>query len=170
LPVCHALEEMGYTGIGNIKNKLHWISNMTDIIFIFIGCVILGICFLVFSLLWISFANALKNKQKEMGILMAKGMKKIQLYFIFWFEIFIVWLISILFAYPTYCIVLNVIKKFIEYKFQAQQLNIQGIFEIPDILWPMVILISLCLAFVAVFWGIRGVLKQNLASILRYGD
>jgi len=170
LPVCQALEGMGYTGIGNTKNKLHWIKNMIDIIFVFFGLVIIVISVLAFSFLGVSYANAMKSKQKELGILMAKGFTKIKLYFMFFVEIFIVWGISIIITYPIHYLFLFAITKFVSGKFDNQQLSIDAIFHMPDYLWPFVLLASLSLAFLSVFLGIRGILKHNLASIMRSGD
>jgi len=61
-------------------------------------------------------------------------------------------------------------KKSSQSNLKNSNLNIQGIFEMPDCLWPVVIFTSLSLAFISVLFGIRGVLKNNLASFLRSGD
>ena len=167
LPVCEAVELMGYRGSGDIKNTLIWISNMTEIIFNFSTIAMIGIWILAGSSLFVSYARTVKSKKKEIGLLMAKGITKPMLYFVFWFEIMFVWIISIAFALPTHFILFNMIKSFAATKFAEQSLNISVIFDMPDLLCPFVLLATLGLALITVFFGIRDVLKHNVATILR---
>ena len=170
LPVCNAIETMGYRGIGDVKNTLYWISNMTEIIFNFSTLAMIGIWILAGSSLFVSYARTIKSKKKEIGLLMAKGITKSMLYFVFWFEILVVWFISIVAAIPTHYFLLHMIQNFVETKFAAHALNISAIFNMPNWLCPGVLLATLALALITVFWGIRDVLKQNVAAILRTGE
>jgi len=167
LPVCEAIELMGYRGIGDIKNTLIWISNMTEIIFKFSSLAMIGIWILAGSSLFVSCARTIRGKKKEIGLLMAKGITKPMLYFVFWFEIIFVWLISTAFALPAHYLFFKMIKSFVETRFSQLSLNIPLIFNMPDLLCPGVLLATLVLALITVFFGIRDVLKHNVATILR---
>jgi len=168
IPVCNALEEKNYTISGNTKATLVWIKNMTNIIFQFSTIAILGIWLLAGSSLCISYAQAIKRKQKEIGVLLAKGISKTALYCIFLLEVAIIWMISMLIVFPSYLAVMHFVRTFVKNEFAINTIEtIQTIFTLPEYLLLSVLIATLILAFLTVLIGITQVLRFNVATILR---
>ncbi len=171
IPVCDAIESMGFVIAGNTKNTLKWINNITDVIFKFSNLALMGVWILAGTSLFVSYAQAIKKKQKEIGVLMAKGITRRMLYVVFWIEILFIWGISVVGTVPVYFGLFGFIKEFVQREFALKQtLNIEAIFNMPDMLWPGVLLSTLALAFITVFFGVRQVLKYDIATILRTGN
>jgi len=171
IPVCNAIETKNYIISGNAKATLIWIKNMTNVIFRFSIIGIIGIWILAGTLLYVSYTQAIQKKQREIGVLMAKGISKPLLYSIFFVEIFIVWFISMLFVIPINKGILFGIKKIVETEFVLKQnMSIVKIFVMPDILWPGVLSCTFVIALIAVSLGVWNVLRHNIANILRTGN
>jgi len=168
LPVCNVLEENNYKISGNTKATLVWIKNMTTIIFQFSSIAIIGIWLLAGSSLCISYAQAIKKKQKEIGVLLAKGISKSALYSIFILEVAIIWVLSMIVVYPSYISIIHLIQNYIKEEFAIEQTQaVQSMFALPEFLLPSILLSTLALAFITVFFGIAQVLRFNVATILR---
>jgi len=168
IPVCNILESQNYIIAGDKKATLVWIKNLTEVIFQFSAIAILGIWILAGFSLYISYAHAIKKKQKEIGVLMAKGISKLLLYSIFLLEAFIVWIISIVFVIPSYIYIIKFFKNFLKKEKIIQDINvINSIFDLPENVLICTIAATLLLAFCAVFIGVYQVLKNNIAYILK---
>jgi len=168
LPVCNALEEANFKISGNTRATLVWIKNMTTIIFQFSSIAIFGIWLLAGSSLCISYAQAIKKKQKEIGVLLAKGISRIALYCIFILEVAIIWIISMIVVFPLYMSIIHFIQNYVKNEFAIKDTQaLQTMFALPELLLPCVLLITLALAFITVFIGISQVLRLNVATILR---
>ena len=102
LPLTDALIKIGYQTAEDIKGRLTWIKSLTDFIGSTAWIAVIGISILVIGTLIVSYTQAVQQKRKEIGVLMAFGISRLQLQSTFLLEIFLVWLMSVALVWPIY--------------------------------------------------------------------
>ena len=165
LPICDAIENLGFKLGNDVKERLLWVKNMTEFISKFSYLAMIGVLILMGFLLFTSYAQAIQKKRREIGVLMAEGMTSGGLYALFSLELLIVWVISAAIAIPFHFMALNYVQQFIMAKFIT--INTQQIFMLPQYIIPEVLLTIFIIAIFSVFSGVKKVIKKNIAETLR---
>ncbi|KPA11365.1 protein containing DUF214, permase predicted, partial [Candidatus Magnetomorum sp. HK-1] len=83
IPVCDTLTSIGYQMVGDIKYQLSWIKNLTDFVLSFSIIASIGILIIACGSIFSSYTQIVKQKQKEIAVLIAYGIKRSHLYTIF---------------------------------------------------------------------------------------
>lgn len=166
IPMCDAIKEFGYITSEGVKKRLEWIKNLTDFVMLFSVIASIGVLLIACGTLFSSYAQAVRQKQKEIGVLVAKGIGRIYLYIIFFVELIIVLTIATVFVFFAYQI-LNLLLKF----YMTHKLNLgegwEHIFLMPGYVWPTVLGVTIGMAGLSVVIAVRQIIKFNPATILK---
>ncbi|CAN2042787.1 putative ABC transport system permease protein [Candidatus Magnetomoraceae bacterium gMMP-15] len=169
LPLAETLIKMGYQTVDDVKSRLSWIKNLTDFIFWSAFFALIGIAFLVAGTLMVSYTQAIRKKQHEIGVLLAHGIPKKLLYLIFIVEILIVWIIAVMFALPVHIFSSDFFKQIMIEKFDLH-MTVDKIFFIPDFVQLLIFGVSLFLAVVSVLWAVNRIIRGQIADIMKTAE
>ena len=166
LPLCNAILSSGYKTSEDFKSRLEWIKNLTDFVLLF--SVIAGISVLLIGCgaLFASYAQAVEKKKREIGVLMANGIKRTHLHFIFFSELVVSVSISLAFAVGGYH-VLNRLLKWYMTKKLALDARFSEIFALPGDVWWILTTVTLLMTGLSVIIAVHLIVKDKPADILK---
>lgn len=98
LPLCDALTQMGYQITQGQRGQLAWVLRLIGYVKIFAVVAIAGLMAVVFGQLLQSYWQTVRMKEKEIGVLLAYGIRSRHLYLAFFLEVGIVWVVATLIA------------------------------------------------------------------------
>src|ERR1017187_1581967 len=98
LPLCRALRRMGYQAEPGKEILLTWVVNLIGYIKIFAAVAVAGLMLVIFGQLLQSYWQTVRAKEKEIGVLLAYGIRSWHLYLAFLLEVGIVWAVATLIA------------------------------------------------------------------------
>ena len=166
LPMCDAIIDLKYITGEDVKARLEWIKNLTDFVMLFSIIAAFGVLIIACGALFSSYAQAVKQKQKEIGVLMAFGMDRFFLYAIFFIELMISIFIAIIFVFAGHILLAYFLKIYMFHKLSLDE-SWGHIFQMPIYIWPSVISATVITAAIAVYTGVRKIIKSKPAEILK---
>jgi len=166
IAVCERLQELHYTGWESMKANLEWINGLLSFLRFFLFVAIIGLSFVAMGNLFVTYANVIQNKQLEIGILLAMGIKKIHLYLIFILEVLIIWIIALFCSIPVNTIGLHYLRSTLKSTFQFSD-EILNMFTTTGPVFIMVAMATFILAIIAVYISVNKILRLNTAQILK---
>jgi len=170
IPLADTLVSMGYQTSEDIKSRLSWIINLTDFIsytsIIAVACIGLLVC----GTLMVSYTQAIRKKQNEIGVLLAHGTSRSLLKLVFMFEIVVVWLIATAMAWPAYQGGTMAFKRIMTDKFDLGPDAIRAVFSIPAHFQAGIVLATLVLACAVVWVAVNKIIRGPIAETLKSVD
>jgi len=119
--------------------------------------------------LFISYADTIKKRQKEIGVLIAFGISNLKLNLIFISEVIIVWLVACLLLIPAHFGIQYILKASMGSTLNLEPEKLEKIVSMPHYTWIGIVSAAFVIAVVAAVLAVRTISKLNVANILREG-
>jgi ABC-type lipoprotein export system ATPase subunit len=164
LPLCDALLTMDYVIPQGQRERLIWVVQLRQFISIFESVAIVGLVIVVFSQLARSFWDAIRRKEKEIGVLLAYGIRPRDLYLTFWLQVALIWAMAALFATVLDGLAISRLVAAAYAKLSGSSVLAP---TLPLRLWAEIVFGSLAIATLCVIPALRTVDSKRVANMLK---
>jgi len=169
LAISNAIHENGYMLADDVRDRLSWINDLTEFVLFFSTVALVGVAIVVCMTLFISYADTIKKRQKEIGVLIAFGISNLKLNLIFISEVIIVWLVACLLLIPAHFGIQYILKASMGSTLNLEPEKLEKIVSMPHYTWIGIVSAAFVIAVVAAVLAVRTISKLNVANILREG-
>jgi ABC-type lipoprotein release transport system permease subunit len=146
------------------RERLIWVVQLRQFISIFESVAIVGLVIVVFSQLARSFWDAIRRKEKEIGVLLAYGIRPRDLYLTFWLQVALIWAMAALFATVLDGLAISRLVAAAYAKLSGSSVLAP---TLPLRLWAEIVFGSLAIATLCVIPALRTVDSKRVANMLK---
>jgi putative ABC transport system ATP-binding protein len=164
-----ALQRLGYSVSTDRLGLLRWVVGLVRAIRYFSVVAAAGIFLVVLVTLIVSNAEAIRRKEKEIGVLLAYGTPMTRLYAVFLAEAGIVWVLAMLFAMPSLWLIARAVGNLVAEGFQLHGAQTAAA-SLPWGRWTVAVAGSLAVAIASVILTMRKIDPKRVAETLRTPD
>jgi hypothetical protein len=163
LPLCDALADLDFAITEGQRGQLAWIVRLISYIRIFAWVASAGLLIVVLGQLTKSFWEAILRKEKQIGVLLAYGIRRGHLRLTFWLEAAIVWFVASVFAVALDGIA---VARLIDLAYRNVP-NAGRVPPLPPWLWVFIVFGALGIATISVMPALRKVEARRVANMLK---
>ena len=162
-----AVQRSGYSISSDRLALLRWVASLIRAIRYFSAAAAAGVFLVVIVTLVVSYTEALRRKEKQIGVLLAYGAPMTMLSEVFVGEVVLVWFVAALFAVPSHWLISKSVENLVSQGFEIKYAH-QAAASSPWGLWAGILALSLGIAIGAVLWTIwQRIDPKRVAAILR---
>jgi len=163
LPLCDTLAAMDYAITEGERGKLEWVVRLIGYIEIFALVASAGLLIVVLGQLTKSFWEAIRRKEREIGVLLAYGIRFWDLALTFWLEVAIIWCVAALCAAAFDA---TIVARAVALAYRSVP-NAGQAPVLPMSLWASIVFGSLAIATASVVPALRAVDARRVANMLK---